>query len=289
MGTLFDMIESDGPINVQDRDNMGTGHGWAGANQVFWNCAGAVSICQNPWTSAKNYNFGFQGVKSRGARSGRPDGVWVGHNMPGLFPGSLYDAQLDERVNGTTLFSVISELVQINDSAFLISFTLPVDALTVHGDQFEISGTAGAENTEFSVELMDPYTVIITFTGLNTLPPFSTLIVHAKELTSLDGKELLGVTNARFTAPEYTFAGRGEEPDPIANSCKITLWHNQLVVEPDSDALYSLEIFTLSGQLVFQHHRLRGMILIPIDRSSHLLLIQYCTGGDIATQKIILP
>ena len=86
MGTLFDVIESDGAINVQDRDNMGSGHGWAGANQVFWNCRGSSSVCQSPWTSALNYNFGFMGYKESGARAGRPDGVWVGHRVPGIFP-----------------------------------------------------------------------------------------------------------------------------------------------------------------------------------------------------------
>jgi hypothetical protein len=63
MGTLFDVIDTDGEINVQDRDNMGSGHGWSGANQVFWNCEGASSICQSPWVSAKNYNFGWIGDK----------------------------------------------------------------------------------------------------------------------------------------------------------------------------------------------------------------------------------
>ncbi len=30
-----------------------------------------------PWTSAKNYNFGFIGKKESGYRSGRPDGEWI--------------------------------------------------------------------------------------------------------------------------------------------------------------------------------------------------------------------
>ena len=38
VGTLYDNITTDGEINVQDRGNWGSGHGWAGANQVLWNC-----------------------------------------------------------------------------------------------------------------------------------------------------------------------------------------------------------------------------------------------------------
>lgn len=38
-GTLYDMVDTDGEINVQDRGNWGSGHGWAGVTQVVWNCS----------------------------------------------------------------------------------------------------------------------------------------------------------------------------------------------------------------------------------------------------------
>ena len=38
VGTLYDNIVTDGEINVQDRGQMGSGHGWAGVTQVLWNC-----------------------------------------------------------------------------------------------------------------------------------------------------------------------------------------------------------------------------------------------------------
>jgi hypothetical protein len=78
---------------------MGSGHGWAGANQVFWNCKGKEASVQSPWVSAKNYNIGFIGDKGKGAFADRPDGVWEGHNKPGLQPESLYLAQLYARKN----------------------------------------------------------------------------------------------------------------------------------------------------------------------------------------------
>jgi hypothetical protein len=97
VGTLYDNIVSDGAINVQDRGRMGSGHGWAGANQVLWNCKGKVAAVQSPWVSAKNYCIGFIGEKGKGAFPDRPDGVWEGHNQPGLHPQSLYLAQLKAR------------------------------------------------------------------------------------------------------------------------------------------------------------------------------------------------
>jgi hypothetical protein len=53
VGTLYDNIFTDGEINVQDRGNWGTGHGWAGATQVIWNCTALKAAIQDPWVSAK--------------------------------------------------------------------------------------------------------------------------------------------------------------------------------------------------------------------------------------------
>jgi hypothetical protein len=97
-GTLFDVIDTDGEINVQDRGDWGTGHGWAGANQVLWNCKALRVAVQSPWVSAKNYCIGLTGAKYAGRFSDRPDGVWEGQNQPGLVPESLYDAQLNDRL-----------------------------------------------------------------------------------------------------------------------------------------------------------------------------------------------
>ncbi|MFD2162331.1 hypothetical protein ACFSJU_07990 [Paradesertivirga mongoliensis] len=99
VGTLYDNVQTDGAINVQDRGKMGSGHGWSGANQVVWNCKAKEAAVQNPWASAKNYCIGFQGKKAGGAFPDRTDGEWEGHNQPGLTPPSLYRAQLEARQN----------------------------------------------------------------------------------------------------------------------------------------------------------------------------------------------
>ena len=97
VGTLYDNIETDGQINVQDRGNYGSGHGWAGAVQVLWNCKASETCVQSPWVSAKNYCIGETGRKSSGRFSDRPDGEWEGLNKQGLQPESLYQAQLRAR------------------------------------------------------------------------------------------------------------------------------------------------------------------------------------------------
>jgi hypothetical protein len=96
-GTLYDNITTDGEINVQDRGNWGSGHGWAGVTQVLWNCTVKRAAVQNPWVSGKNYAIGLQGEKYAGRLPGKPDGEWEGQNQAGLVPESLYLAQLKAR------------------------------------------------------------------------------------------------------------------------------------------------------------------------------------------------
>jgi hypothetical protein len=96
-GTLYDNIITDGEINVQDRGNWGSGHGWAGVTQVVWNCTVKKAAIQNPWASGKNYCIGLKGDKYEGRLKGRPDAEWEGQNKDELQPPSLYMAQLKER------------------------------------------------------------------------------------------------------------------------------------------------------------------------------------------------
>lgn len=94
MGTLFDNIITDGEINIQDRGDWGTGHGWAGVNQVIWNCTAGRAAIQDPWVSGKNYVIGLKASRYEGRLKGRPQTEWEGKSGEGLQPSSLYMAQL---------------------------------------------------------------------------------------------------------------------------------------------------------------------------------------------------
>ncbi|MEO8406533.1 MAG: hypothetical protein ABI480_18120 [Chitinophagaceae bacterium] len=99
MGTLYDNIITDGEINIQDRGNWGSGHGWSGVTQIAWNCTVKRAAVQSPWASGKNYCIGLKGEKYDGRLPGRPDGEWEGQNQKDLQPASLYFAQLKARKN----------------------------------------------------------------------------------------------------------------------------------------------------------------------------------------------
>jgi hypothetical protein len=95
---LYDNIVTDGEINIQDRGNMGSGHGWVGVTQVLWNCTVKSATVQSPYgISGNNYSIGMKGQKLPGHFKDRPEGIWEGLNEDGLDPPSLYVAQLRER------------------------------------------------------------------------------------------------------------------------------------------------------------------------------------------------
>ncbi|KAK9765686.1 hypothetical protein K7432_005780 [Basidiobolus ranarum] len=95
VGGLFDNVSAD--IAVQDREYYGTGHGWAGANYVLWNTNG-TAVVQKPPT-AMNFAIGVQGTQERGAfpKQAGP-GYWESHGTK-VEPNSLYQWQLNERLN----------------------------------------------------------------------------------------------------------------------------------------------------------------------------------------------
>lgn len=101
VGGLYDNVE--GSIAIQDRQYLGSGHGWTGANYVAWNCRGEL-ICQSPPT-AQNWAIGFVGKKNQGSFKGKPDGLWDSHGKP-VEPRSLYESQLHDRLGRSAVNAI---------------------------------------------------------------------------------------------------------------------------------------------------------------------------------------
>lgn len=90
-GVLYDNVVVNGnAINMRNRWNSGTGHGWAGANQIAWNARADSMIIEKPPT-AQNWAIGCTTPKTRG------DGFWEKINTP-VSPTSLYEAQRRDRM-----------------------------------------------------------------------------------------------------------------------------------------------------------------------------------------------
>lgn len=101
-GLLYDCCQGGIRLEVNDRADWGSGHGWPAVNCVFWNCVADRIDCMSPWIGGKNWCVGSVGEKyqRRTYRDGlkRPDGVWL---SPGkhVEPRSLYRHQLETRLN----------------------------------------------------------------------------------------------------------------------------------------------------------------------------------------------
>ncbi len=101
VGGLYDNVKA--PMAIQDRQWMGSGHGWAGANYVAWNCEGPL-VCQKPPT-AQNWAIGQIGEKQAGAFAPRDDGYWESQGRH-VLPASLYLQQLKDRLGNAAVKNI---------------------------------------------------------------------------------------------------------------------------------------------------------------------------------------
>ena len=110
-----------GYFSLSNRGRYGTGHGWAGAQMVLWNCRTQVAIVMAPPT-AMNFSIGTQAmqtewmkdpdylqslvdrINSVSGENMRYEGMpavgsgFIEHSNQVVTPKSLYFAQLEERL-----------------------------------------------------------------------------------------------------------------------------------------------------------------------------------------------
>ncbi|MDP4209007.1 MAG: T9SS type A sorting domain-containing protein [Bacteroidota bacterium] len=107
-GLLFDNIRG-GQIHVQNRKDMGSGHGWAGAQTLFWNCNSYkddIKVESPP--SARNFGIGCIGLTKNGA------GYWESWGTS-VSPRSLYLKQLEERLGTQAVNNITTEAQRVGN------------------------------------------------------------------------------------------------------------------------------------------------------------------------------
>ncbi|MRG47198.1 T9SS type A sorting domain-containing protein [Chitinophaga sp. SYP-B3965] len=99
-GQLYDNIYG-GQIRVQNRGASGTGHGWSGAQTLFWNLYSYTSdiLVSSPF-GARNWGIGNIGKKQSG------NGYWESWGTHQL-PRSLYLQQLRERLSDSAVQNIV--------------------------------------------------------------------------------------------------------------------------------------------------------------------------------------
>ncbi len=102
-GTLFDNIvhrSVDGAqiMGAYNRGNLGSGHGWSGAYQVFYNCLGDTHRVSSP-PYARNWSVGCRATRRQGT------GEYDSYAAP-VAPWSLYLEQLRDRLGDAALATI---------------------------------------------------------------------------------------------------------------------------------------------------------------------------------------
>jgi hypothetical protein len=132
-GALYDnVITKDGTLAAINRGDSGSGHGWAAANTMFWNCDARSIVVMNPETEGENnFAIGYRGTfdpetgtsallyaNDRAGYWGTPqEGKFFGKALMGsghiespdapVEPGSLFQQQLIERIGAEQAAKVL--------------------------------------------------------------------------------------------------------------------------------------------------------------------------------------
>jgi len=102
-GILFDNLTGDGRMDVQNRLDMGSGHGWSGAQIMFWNCIAKRMAIQDPEGDACNWAIGCicPDVTGVGDATTEPIGIIESQGTKIKAIPSLFIAQLNERLSNS--------------------------------------------------------------------------------------------------------------------------------------------------------------------------------------------
>ncbi|MBK1875378.1 hypothetical protein [Pelagicoccus mobilis] len=106
-GVLFDNVQANGyGMRVENRKDSGSGHGWSGAQIVFWNCKAPDFVCDAP-PSAMNFSFGFDGEQRDGSWGPEEPSGHIEAGDPHVAPRSLYLSQLRDRLGWDAVLTVV--------------------------------------------------------------------------------------------------------------------------------------------------------------------------------------
>jgi len=106
-GTLYDNTKGY-MLRAQNRRYSGTGHGWAGAQQMFWNTEHDIYVVQAP-PFAMNWSVGQVGSIAAGKFPPEEPAGIVQSKGQVVTPRSLYLQQLRDRLGEQAVVNVTTE------------------------------------------------------------------------------------------------------------------------------------------------------------------------------------
>lgn len=123
-GILFDNITGNGEMNVQNRLTSGSGHGWSGAQTMYWNCTAGKIIVQDPQGDARNWAIGCIApiITGVGNMTTEPIGIVESQGTKIIAIPSLFMAQLNERLINVIPVQLINFNAVLNQRSVLITW-----------------------------------------------------------------------------------------------------------------------------------------------------------------------
>ncbi len=273
-GILFDNLRG-GSMRVWNRGNSGTGHGWAGAQTMFWNIdsyKGEFRI-DSPH-GAINWGIGCIGTEQTG------DGYWEswGDNV---HPRSLYIQQLKDRLGETAVNSVTIPAQQSGniyeelaawagqgnflDGGFKgdipdVSFVNPmsqIDVSTWEGGDIQINAT-DSDGIIQSVKLLingkliaTDYQAPYTFSNLTNTIRSITHDIHYLQAIATDNDGDTNLTRIKI------IGGDPPPPEQVEEHSEIQVFpnpslNNEFTIKMNEEGTYTVRIFDTQGQKIRQ-------------------------------------
>jgi autotransporter-associated beta strand protein len=196
-GGLFDRVTINDGNDLQafNRGNSGSGHGWAGANYVFWNCSARNLEIANPPT-AQNWAIGCSGVQAG-------DGVFESLGTQ-VLPQSLYAKQLWDRLHsnptvvntasatpnprsGTTTNLSVLGGYSLGEANLTYTWSIASKPNGAADPTFSANGTNAAKNSTATFSLAGTYILQCTIADAGGLLATSSVIVTDRPTTSFNG------------------------------------------------------------------------------------------------------
>ena len=161
-GILFDNLVGDGRMDVQNRLDMGSGHGWSGGQIMFWNCNANRMVIQDPPGDHINWAIGCvcPDVTGVGDATTEPLGVIQSLGTRITAIPSLYLAQLNDR-----LARLDNNQFENNNAGFSMKLSPnPVSSLiSIHANQpFDKNCTISLVNSNGQVVIKQIDTINFT-------------------------------------------------------------------------------------------------------------------------------
>jgi len=159
-GILFDNITSNGEMNVQNRLIAGSGHGWSGAQVMYWNCKSANMVVQSPPSYHRNWAIGYIGkLTNVGQWITEPIGVVESTGKRIVAIPSLFKAQLSDRQSTTLPIVWASISAKLQEKAVVINWSTSSELNSkkyivehsLDGEQYSAIGSINAKGNSNTI------------------------------------------------------------------------------------------------------------------------------------------